>query len=82
MDQQVMTASIDALIKKSVGPTSLLDLGYSHAGIDGGSSLCAAGGHSHHDAAGNPTTDTGKFPDMAGSVLPKSVFSQFALFYT
>eukprot|EP01051_Picozoa_sp_SAG22_P016190 SAG22_NODE_2240_length_2803_cov_1.576923_4_plen_284_part_00 len=72
MDEQMMRESIDALTARNRtvdgAPTSLWDIGYRQAGIDGGSELCAEDRHSHHDAAGNPEINTALFPDMAGLV--------------
>ena len=47
-------------------PTSLVDLGYTHAGIDDGWQLCQSGpnGKGFHNATGFPIVDTQKFPDM------------------
>lgn len=48
-------------------PTSLLDLGYSSAGIDDGWQKCNSGpgGVGFHDAKGRPIVDTAKFPNMS-----------------
>jgi hypothetical protein len=47
-------------------PTSLLDLGYTSAGIDDGWQKCNAGpaGVGFHDTKGRPIVDTAKFPNM------------------
>jgi hypothetical protein len=72
MDESMMRESIDALTLRNRTVdgvrTSLWDIGYRQAGIDGGSELCAPDKHSHHDAAGNPAINTALFPDMAGLV--------------
>lgn len=46
--------------------TSLVDLGYSHAGIDDGWQDCGSGpgGKGFHNASGYPMVDAVKFPDM------------------
>ncbi len=68
LDQQTMVAAIDALTNRSrsVGgvPTSLWDLGYRTAGIDGGWELCV--NKSMHDGQGHPLIDASKFPSMKG----------------
>ena len=48
-------------------PTSLLQLGYTHAGIDDGWQLCNSGPDEmgFHNSMGYPIVDTVKFPDMA-----------------
>jgi hypothetical protein len=72
MDQRMMAQSIDALTARNRtvdgANTSLWDMGYRQAGIDGGSELCAADGHSHHDPLGNPRINTKLFPDMRALV--------------
>ena len=73
MNQTVMRESIDQLVARDRTVNgklmSLSDIGYRQAGIDGGSSLCGADGHSHHDpVSGEPVIDTRKFPDMEGLV--------------
>lgn len=47
-------------------PTSLVDLGYKHAGIDDGWQLCNSGPSrkGFHNASGFPIVDTTKFPNM------------------
>ena len=47
-------------------PTSLWDVGYRTAGIDGGWEACV--NHSYHDAAGRPMINTALFPDMGAMV--------------
>ena len=46
--------------------TSLLDLGYNHAGIDDGWQKCGSGpnGKGFHNASGFPNVNTDIFPDM------------------
>lgn len=46
--------------------TSLVDVGYTHAGIDDGWQMCdtGAGGAGFHNASGYPQVDTAKFPSM------------------
>ena len=71
MDQNSISQNIDVLTNRSRmvdgAPTSLWDLGYRTAGIDGGWEKCDGKG-SMHDAGGNPVVDTTLFPDMAGLV--------------
>ena len=68
--QDVIEAQYAALAKRTRlvdgAPTSLLDLGYSSAGIDDGWQKCNSGpgGVGFHDATGRPIVDTAKFPDM------------------
>ena len=59
-------ALVDRSRKVDGVPTSLLDLGYSTAGIDDGWQKCNSGpqGVGFHDAAGYPIVDTSKFPNM------------------
>ena len=47
-------------------PTSLVDLGFTHAGIDDGWQKCGSGPSSNgfHNASGFPIVDTSKFPSM------------------
>lgn len=47
-------------------PTSLLDLGYNHAGIDDGWQQCGSGprGKGFHNATGYPQIDKTLFPDV------------------
>jgi hypothetical protein len=70
LTQQVMQESIDALTSKKRNvdgvPTSLWDMGYRTAGIDGGYESCT--NNTMHDHAGNPIIDTKIFPDMKGLV--------------
>lgn len=49
-------------------PTSLVDLGYTHAGIDDGWQQCGSGptGKGFHNGSGYPMVDAAKFPDMLG----------------
>eukprot|EP01052_Picozoa_sp_SAG31_P016488 SAG31_NODE_1094_length_9945_cov_3.834349_8_plen_336_part_00 len=68
--QDLIEAQYEALVDRSRQvdgvPTSLLDLGYTSAGIDDGWQQCNAGpdGVGFHDAKGRPIVDTAKFPDM------------------
>eukprot|EP01044_Picomonas_judraskeda_P011653 COSAG03_NODE_1605_length_3795_cov_7.493506_1_plen_199_part_00 len=68
--QDLIEAQYEALANRSRlvdgAPTSLLDLGYSSAGIDDGWQKCNAGpnGVGFHDARGRPIVDTVKFPSM------------------
>lgn len=51
-------------------PTSLVDLGYNHAGLDDGFQACGSGPvpesgrRGFHNASGYPDVDASKFPDM------------------
>lgn len=52
-------------------PTSLVELGYTHVGIDDGWQECGAGSElptSFHDAAGLPILNTSKFASLASLV--------------
>lgn len=68
-----MEATIDAMTAKvwtiaGVANRSLLDAGYSSAGVDEGWEGCGKGVNgSQHDANGDPVINS-KFPDMAGLV--------------
>ena len=68
-----MVAAVDALVAKSwtvdgVDNVSLLEVGYSTAGIDEGWEGCGAGVNgTQHDAAGNPTINA-KFNDTGALV--------------
>jgi len=66
MTQANFVEIIDALADRSrtvAGvPTSLLDLGYSTVGIDGGYELCPGG--TGHDADGRPIINTATFPNI------------------
>ena len=70
INQSLIEAQYAAMVSRSrtVGgvPTSLLDLGFSSAGIDDGWQKCDSGpgGVGFHDAKGYPIVDTDKFPDM------------------
>lgn len=70
LSQQTMQENIEALRSRnrSVGgkPTSLWDLGFRTAGIDGGWELCDAEKQTYHDPAGRPMINTALFPDMKG----------------
>jgi hypothetical protein len=70
MTQQAIAENVAALVNRSRSvdgvPTSLWDLGYRTAGIDGGYNACVNG--TMHDAGGNPLIDTSLFPDMKGLV--------------
>ena len=68
--QTLIEAQYKALASRSRDvdgvPTSLVDLGYNHAGIDDGWQKCNSGpgGVGFHDAKGYPIVDTDKFPDI------------------
>ena len=68
--QELIEAQYAAMVsrKRKVDgvPTSLLDLGYSSAGIDDGWQKCNSGpgGVGFHDARGYPIVDAAKFPDL------------------
>lgn len=70
--QVIMEAAMDAMVDRSRlvdgKPTSLLDLGYKHVGLDGGWNFCFEENHTFHLADGTPVWDTTKFPDPKGMV--------------
>ena len=65
--QQIMSSAMDAMVDRSRTvhgkPTSLLDLGYRHVGIDGGWNHCFSENHTFHLADGTPVWDSERFPD-------------------
>jgi len=70
--QAEMTAMMDAMIDRSrtVGgrPTSLLDLGYRHVGLDGGWNHCFAENHTFHWASDGRPVWNAAFPDPQAMV--------------
>eukprot|EP00040_Diaphanoeca_grandis_P023817 m.130100 g.130100 ORF g.130100 m.130100 type:complete len:411 (+) comp29458_c0_seq1:69-1301(+) len=71
VSQEKMVSVIDAFRNRTLTvdgqPTSLLDLGYQHIGIDDGWQLCNSGSElptSFHNAAGKPIVNTSKFPNL------------------
>jgi hypothetical protein len=69
IDDAKMRKVVDAMVSKKRMvdgvPTSLLDIGYDHCGIDDGWQSCGAGIHgSFHDAQGNPILNLTSFPSM------------------
>ena len=66
-NQQIMEDMMDAMVDKtrSVGgkPTSLLDLGYKHVGLDGGWNYCFAENHTFHWASDGRPVWNEAFPD-------------------
>ena len=72
INQVRMSAMMDMLVDRSrvvdEKPTSLLDLGYSHVGLDGGWNHCFSENKTFHWASdGRPVWNDG-FPDPAGMV--------------
>ena len=69
--QAIMEAMMDAMVDRSRTvdgrPTSLLDLGYSHVGLDGGWNKCFASNHTFHLEDGTPVWNSA-FPDPKGMV--------------
>lgn len=86
MDQDSIRGNVDALVDQSRVvdgvPTSLWDIGYQTAGIDGGYAKCVLkstgapcpaslkndGECTMHDAGGNPMINTDAFRDLKGLV--------------
>jgi alpha-galactosidase len=65
VSQEKILAQVDAIVARRNGNPSLLDVGYSHIGIDDGWQKCGAGiNNSFHDKAGKPIINTSRFPDM------------------
>ena len=67
--QQKMLTQVDALGDRSRlvdgRPTSLLELGYDHIGLDDAWQACGMGiNGSFHAADGTPLWDTARFPDV------------------
>ena len=69
--QAIMESTMDAMVDRSrtVGgkPTSLLDLGYAHVGLDGGWNQCSPENHTFHWADGRPVWNAA-FPDPKAMV--------------
>ena len=69
--QQIMEDTMDAMVNTSRlvdgEPTSLLDLGYKHVGLDGGWNRCFAENHTFHLADGTPVWND-RFPDPQAMV--------------
>lgn len=63
-DQTLMESAIVAMTKKRAGGVSLLDLGYSDVGLDGGWSRCDGVDGGNHDHNGRILTNETKFPDF------------------
>ena len=66
--QAKILAQVEALAsRRTTTQPSLLEVGYTHIGIDDGWQSCGKGVNgSFHDAQGRPMVDTEKFPDMKG----------------
>ena len=65
VSQAKMTLAANAMASRSRGGTSLLDVGFSHCGLDDGWQACEAGVNgSFHNASGYPMPDLSRFPDM------------------
>ena len=64
--EQIFGALADRSRSVDGAPKSLLDLGYSHAGIDDGWQRCGSGpgGEGFHDAQGRPIWNAEAFPDV------------------
>lgn len=68
MMTEMMVAMADRSRTVDGKPTSLLDLGYKHVGLDGGWNQCFADNHTFHWASdGRPVWNSG-FPDPAAMV--------------
>jgi alpha-galactosidase len=72
IDQATMTTMMDAMVDRSrtvAGkPTSLLDLGYNHVGLDGGWNFCFPENKTFHwESDGRPVWNDG-FPDPSAMV--------------
>ena len=64
VNQTMMSDVFRAMAAKRPGDVSLVDLGYTHAGVDDGWQLCKGGaGGGFHNASGFPIIDHAKFPD-------------------
>jgi len=74
VNEALIRATVDAVTsrKRQVDgrPTSLLDCGYDHVGVDDGWQECNAGlgGNTFHGPDGRPILNTTKFPDLKGMV--------------
>ena len=70
-NQTQMEDTMDLMVDRSRlvdgVPTSLLDLGYSHVGLDGGWNYCFAENHTFHTADGTPVWND-KFPNPQAMV--------------
>ena len=70
--QAEMSAAMDAMVSRdrAVGgtPTSLLDLGYNHVGLDGGWNYCFPENHTFHWASNGRPVWNSDFPDPKGMV--------------
>ena len=65
VSQERILAQVDALVTRRNGKPSLLELGFSHLGIDDGWQACGTGyNHSFHDASGKPLVNLTRFPSM------------------
>ena len=65
VSQSAILRQVDALVTRQKGQPSLLEVGYSHIGIDDGWQACGKGVNgSFHDANGRPIIDLERFPDM------------------
>ena len=65
VSQERILAQVEALIERRNGRASLLELGYSHLGIDDGWQACGTGfNHSFHDANGRPLVNLTRFPSI------------------
>ena len=70
--QAIMESTMDAMVdrSRSVGgkPTSLLDLGYKHVGLDGGWNQCSPENHTFHWASDGRPVWNAAFPDPKAMV--------------
>ncbi len=65
VSQEKILAQVSALVETHAGRDSLLDVGYSHIGIDDGWQACGTGFNgSFHDEQGRPLINLTRFPDM------------------
>ena len=69
MNQSLIMAVVDELVKERAGGVSLKSLGYDMVGIDEGWEGCGQGvNHTQHYVNGTPAVDLVKFPDLKGLV--------------
>lgn len=70
--QAIMEVTMDAMVDRSRNvsgkPTSLLDMGYRHVGLDGGWNDCFANNHTFHWASDGRPVWNSQFPDPKAMV--------------
>jgi len=65
IDQITINGQVEAIAERRHGKPSLLEVGYSHVGLDDAWQDCGAGvNRSFHDAKGFPIINTTRFPNM------------------